>query len=110
MKNSYTVHSSLDHSSPLTVHCSRLTTNDSLLTQSLTWLLKNNWIAGYCYNGKYVNEKTINYVSKYLTKLDEVNRDFTGKVLCSKGLGASYVERNKKRFEWKGEETKTYIS
>jgi len=35
MKNSYTVHSSLDHGSPLTVHCSRLTTNDSLLTQSL---------------------------------------------------------------------------
>lgn len=76
--------------------------------QSLTWMLKNNWIAGYCYNGKYVNERTINYISKYLTKLDEDNRDFVGKVLCSKGLGASYVERNKKRFEWKGEETKTY--
>lgn len=76
--------------------------------QSLAWLLKNQWIAGYSYNGKYVNEKTINYVSKYLTKLDEDNRDFVGKVLCSKGLGASYVERNRKRFEWKGEETKTY--
>lgn len=76
--------------------------------QSLAWLLKNNWIAGYCYNGKYVNERTVNYISKYLTKLDEDNRDFVGKVLCSKGLGASYVERNKKRFEWKGEETKTY--
>lgn len=76
--------------------------------QSLTWLLKNQWIAGYCYTGKYVNEKTINYVSKYLTKLDEVNKDFVGKVLCSKGLGSSYVERNRKRFEWKGEETKTY--
>lgn len=76
--------------------------------QSLTWLLRNQWKAGYCYNGKYVNERTINYVSKYLTKLDEVNKDYHGIVLCSKGLGKGYVERNRERFEWKEENTKTY--
>ena len=31
-------------------------------------ILRSNWIDGYCYNGKYCNEKTINYVSKYMTK------------------------------------------
>ena len=61
---------------------------------------------GYCYNGKYCNEKTINYVSKYMTKKDEDNPEYTGKVLCSPGLGAGYVKRIGKRHEWKGEDTK----
>lgn len=74
--------------------------------QSLTWLLKKQWIAGYSYNGKYVNEKTINYVSKYLTKIDEDNREFRGIVLCSKGLGRGYAERNKRKHQWNGEMTK----
>ena len=69
-------------------------------------ILRNNWIDGYCYNGKYCNEKTINYVSKYMTKRDEDNPEYTGKVLCSPGLGAGYIKRIGKRHDWKGEETK----
>ena len=52
------------------------------------------------------NEKTINYVSKYMTKKDEDNPEYTGKVLCSPGLGAGYIKRIGERHEWKGEETK----
>ena len=44
-------------------------------------ILRTNWIDGYCYNGKYCNEKTINYVSKYMTKKDMDNPEYTGKVL-----------------------------
>jgi hypothetical protein len=36
----------------------------------LTKLLYENWIDGYKYYGRYVNERTINYVSKYMTKKD----------------------------------------
>ena len=43
----------------------------------LTKLLYENWIDGYRYYGRYVNEKTINYVSKYMTKKDEDNPDYT---------------------------------
>ena len=53
-------------------------------------ILRNNWIDGCCYNGKYCNEKTINYVSKYMTKRDEDNKNIvTGK-----------------RHEWNEENTK----
>nr|DAL35487.1 MAG TPA_asm: Replication associated protein [Microviridae sp.] len=69
-------------------------------------ILRNNWIDGYCYNGKYCNEKTINYVSKYMTKKDEDNPEYIGKVLCSPGLGAGYVKRIGKRHEWNEENTK----
>lgn len=41
-----------------------------------------------------------------MTKKDEDNPEYTGKVLCSPGLGAGYVKRIGKRHEWKGEETK----
>ena len=38
---------------------------------------------GYKYYGRYVNEKTINYVSKYMTKKDEDNPDYISIVLRS---------------------------
>lgn len=68
-------------------------------------LLKDNWIAGYSFNGKYVNEKTINYVAKYLTKDDLDNKDFTGKILASPGLGKKYVERGKEINKFKEKKT-----
>ena len=30
----------------------------------LSYLLKKCWIAGYSYQGKYVNDKTVNYIVK----------------------------------------------
>ena len=41
-----------------------------------------------------------------MTKKDEDNPEYTGKVLCSPGLGAGYTKRIGERHEWKGEETK----
>ena len=41
-----------------------------------------------------------------MTKRDEDNPEYTGKVLCSPGLGAGYVKRIGKRHEWKEEDTK----
>ena len=35
----------------------------------------------------------MNYVSKYMTKKDIDNPEYTGKVLRSPGLGAGYVKR-----------------
>lgn len=75
----------------------------------LNKLLNDNWIAGYSYNGKYVNERTINYIAKYLTKDDLDNKDFEGKILASPGLGKKYIERAKtiNRFRYK-ETTEEY--
>ena len=56
-------------------------------------LIKEKWSYGITYTGNYVNEKTINYITKYMTKIDEKHPDFVGKVLCSKGIGAGYTKR-----------------
>ena len=42
------------------------------------------WRYGYVFIGSFVNEKTINYISKYMLKDDLNNREFTGKVFISK--------------------------
>lgn len=71
----------------------------------LTKTLFKNWIDGYKFYGSYVNEKTINYVSKYMTKKDEDNPDYIGIVLCSKGLGANYAKRMAYKHKWNKEKT-----
>lgn len=58
------------------------------------WVL-NEWNYGYVSRGTYVNEKTINYITKYVTKVNEKFRNFIGKVLTSKGIGKSYIDKNK---------------
>lgn len=71
----------------------------------LTKTLFENWIDGYKFYGSYVNEKTINYVSKYMTKKDKDNPDYIGIVLCSKGLGANYAKENQLKHKWNKEKT-----
>ena len=56
-------------------------------------LVENSWKYGITFTGTYVNEKTIQYITKYITKIDEDHKDFQGKVLCSSGIGANYVNR-----------------
>ena len=57
-------------------------------------LITNKWNYGITFTGFFVNEKTIQYITKYMTKIDEKHKDFIGKVLCSKGIGAGYIKRD----------------
>ena len=56
--------------------------------------ITDNWKYGITFTGCFVNEKTIQYITKYITKIDEKHKDFIGKVLCSKGIGAGYIKRD----------------
>lgn len=57
-------------------------------------LTKSLWQYGFVFIGQYVNEKTTNYVTKYITKLDEKHKDFTPITLCSAGIGKGYLNRS----------------
>lgn len=56
-------------------------------------LTKSLWQYGFVFVGQYVNEKTCNYVTKYITKRDEKHKDFIPTILCSAGIGAGYLNR-----------------
>jgi hypothetical protein len=56
-------------------------------------LVNDHWNYGFVFIGQYVGEKTIRYITKYMTKDDEDNKDFHGKVFCSAGIGKGYCNR-----------------
>ena len=73
-------------------------------------LITDKWKYGITFTGFFVSEKTIQYITKYMTKIDEQHKEFTGKVLCSQGIGKGYTERsdaNKHKYK-KGETIETY--
>ena len=56
-----------------------------------------------------MNEKTINYITKYVTKVDEHNKTYQGVILTSAGIGGQYINRfDSQRNKFNGSETKEY--
>lgn len=53
--------------------------------------IKNTWAQGYVWLGQYVNERTINYITKYVTKVDPKHKYYEPIILTSKGIGANYI-------------------
>lgn len=55
---------------------------------------EKEWGYGWIYFGYEVNERTINYIIKYITKRDEDNPEFNGKIFASKRIGIGYINKN----------------
>lgn len=73
-------------------------------------LTQELWQYGFVYIGQFVNERTVNYVTKYITKRDKKHEGFTPTVLCSPGIGEGYLRRSDSelnRFR-EGKTTETY--
>lgn len=54
---------------------------------------EKEWGYGWIFFGYEVNEKTINYITKYVTKKDEDNPEFNGKIFTSKKIGIGYINK-----------------
>ena len=54
--------------------------------------VQNLWKYGNTFTGDYCTEKTINYVIKYMLKIDKDHKDYKSEIFCSPGIGKSFVE------------------
>ncbi|UPW41224.1 replication initiator protein [Sigmofec virus UA08Rod_4888] len=63
-----------------------------LFTDADKEFIEKTWHYGMIWVGKFVNEKTINYITKYVLKTDQMHQDYMPKILCSKGIGADFVK------------------
>lgn len=63
-----------------------------LFTTSSKTDIEQLWQYGTIWTGNYVNCKTVNYIVKYITKLDSDHPGFQGKVHCSPGIGRKYEQ------------------
>lgn len=53
--------------------------------------LQDLWKYGNTDIGEYCNERTINYIVKYVTKIDTNHKHYKAVILCSAGLGENFV-------------------
>lgn len=74
------------------------------------------WTYGYVWKGKkengkvvnYVNGKTVNYIVKYIHKVEEIHKTFKSKVLTSPGIGGNYINKvDSKNNKYNGIKTNT---
>ena len=94
------------------------TNTERLHLHGLVWTdrtfeeIKDKWIYGNVILGDgkgkhYVNEETVGYIVKYISKVDEKHKEYNSKVFVSKGIGSNYVERRDSNLnKYKGEDTK----
>ena len=82
-----------------------------LFTKETKETIENIWKYGNIWVGTFVNTKTINYIIKYITKIDEQHKGFKSIILSSAGIGKEYINRqDAKNNKYNGESTKeTYI-
>lgn len=74
------------------------------------WLNKY-WKYGITDTGQYCNERTINYIIKYVTKIDITHKNFKPQIFCSKGLGSNYItEFAKNKHKYNGQNTRDYYT
>lgn len=66
------------------------------------WKFGNVWIGDYC------NGASVGYITKYLTKIDPVHKEYKPKVYVSPGMGKNFVENQKKFYKFEGEDTREF--
>ncbi len=83
----------------------------------LIWTNKANeieerWQYGNVWIGDYVNEKTINYIVKYVNKVDQKHKTYKSQIMTSAGIGSGYLNRldSKSNKYKKGKTKETYTT
>lgn len=62
-----------------------------LWTEESKEVIEDRWQYGNIWIGEYVNERTVNYIVKYLSKSDGVHKNYVPKMFVSKGIGSGYI-------------------
>lgn len=80
-------------------------TNESYDTVRKLWTYGYIWPRGNSIK-TYVNNKTINYIIKYVNKADEKHKYYNSKILTSPGIGSEYTKKyNSTLNKYNGKET-----
>lgn len=78
----------LGHENTERIHLHGILLHENEITQEE---LNNIWQYGFADTGQYCNVKTINYIVKYVTKIDHDHKGYKPQIFCSAGLGANYI-------------------
>lgn len=65
------------------------------------------WAYGRIDIGRECSERTINYITKYITKLDPKHKGYLSVILTSPGIGKNYIEKHRATHVFRDEKTIT---
>lgn len=73
-----------------------------IYTKELIENIQERWEYGFMWpkknidgeNINYVSERTVNYITKYINKIDFEHPEYYPKILCSPGIGRGYIKRS----------------
>lgn len=70
----------------------------------------SHWKYGKTDIGDYCNERTINYIVKYITKIDKKHKNYKSIILSSAGIGRIFIEKTfSLQCKYNGKDTQEYI-
>lgn len=73
--------------------------------------LQEVWQYGDVFVGDYCNERTINYIVKYVTKIDNDHKGYIAKILASAGIGNNYDKDSMHmKHKYRGKDTIEYYT
>ena len=68
------------------------------------------WKYGFVFVGDRCDSKSINYMLKYVTKVDNIHKGYQSKIFTSAGIGRKFLTTSDKDLnEFKGPKTQEYI-
>lgn len=88
----------------------RLHIHGIIFTEKTKEEIEERWQYGKIDVGYSMGERCVNYVMKYVTKVDKDHEGFVGKILTSKGIGSGYIggwDAGQRKFK-KGKTDETY--
>lgn len=85
----------------------RLHLHGILFTNEKKETVENIWSYGWTYQGTYCNKKTINYIIKYVTKLDTIHTGYKQIICASPGIGDNNYKHSTegRRARYRGRKT-----
>lgn len=84
----------LGHGNTEHIHLHGIVWTDNIKDIDTIWQYGNVW-KGYEINGElqnYVNARTVNYITKYITKMDTDHLNYKPIILTSPGIGGNYTK------------------
>ena len=70
-------------------------------------MIEEKWMYGFVDVKEHVNDVSINYITKYITKIDVKHKEYRPKICTSAGIGAGYIEKSRGKHKYVKGKTRT---
>lgn len=97
----------LGHEETERIHLHGIIFTEGILTKEY---LESVWQYGRTDTGKYCNSRSINYIVKYVTKIDNDHKGYRAEIFASAGIGKNYISKSRIYNKFANTDTREYYT